>query len=217
MPNTITWGEAPNQYTIPDISALPEVSLVALVASGLAHKLGNEVASEIVSEIRKTIRDESEDSKKEVSRDEISEWRTANAEKVAAMTKAARDETFKEILDGTISARAPGAPRAPKLSEHETIVRELAWDTVQAVLVAKNPQCKLVNGKFTYFGKGITKDTVLVTLGGVGMTKGMLIDRQLGKDGVRAKYEKAATKRLEEKRRLASAPSAESASLEDLL
>ena len=185
----VTYGE----YKIADFDALPTASKLALAQSGLTHKLGNEVAASVSALIKKALVNASGDPKHEPSRDDAKAFRAANTALVAQWTKEEADETFAEILAGTIGTRA-GGPRGPKLDEFASLVRDFATRYVENALVnnqklARNAAGVAVvpeTGKAPVSG-GKTPWTI--TIAGKPTTIAALVDAQLAKPDLRAKFE----------------------------
>lgn len=94
-----------------DSDKLPSVSVDALLRRGFSHLLGNEQASKVASHF---------------------EGKTPTDEEKAAYKAACQEWAVKALTEGTIGTRT-GAPRG---TQKETVVRELAKKEVSSVLKA---------------------------------------------------------------------------------
>jgi hypothetical protein len=158
---TVTYGE----FKIEDFFKLPASSQLALVSSGLAHKLGNEVASEVTAWVKRQVREAAGDPKLEVSREQVQAYRAAHAAAVEEFKVSSTKTAFAEILSGETSARASG-PRGPRLNEFELELRQVAGEFIGELLVQKGILAKNAAGLFVLPGtnKTPTNKDVLVTL-----------------------------------------------------
>jgi len=124
---TLTYGD--HQF---DTATLPESSVNALIAAGLAHNLGNVVASGVVSDIRREINPEKPS---DVTTEAVKAWRAANAEAIARFTEARVAAQVKAIREGTLGVHAPRGPSAsadPLMAE----MRKIAKQQITDILVA---------------------------------------------------------------------------------
>lgn len=117
-PTPITYGD----FTHADLFTLPVGSIVALVSSGLAHKMGNEVASKVSAAKAKRAADTTEGA-----------LGPMNDAEVATAQVDARKAMWEAIVNGTLGVRGPAAPRVDPVTKR---MREIAGDEVTATLKA---------------------------------------------------------------------------------
>ena len=189
------------EFKVGRFADLPFASQLALVTSGVNHKFGNEVASAVTSKIKTAIR--GDDTKREVSKDEVTAFRAANGPQVEAWTKQLREELVAELIAGTVGTGGARGPRGPKLDEFAALVRDITQDEIGEVLVGKQILDKNKAGEYVLAGtaKRPTGKDVLVTIGGEGKTMPQLVDMRLANANHRSRIEAEARKRIEAKRR----------------
>jgi len=110
-----------------DVDKLPEVSLVRLVAAGLAHTLGNVVSAQVNANIKSDIGGDAEPSKAA-----IAEYRRANVATINGWTAELRVEQFNHLLEGTIKESNRGGPRKDPIEvQFDKLVEQFAMATVK--------------------------------------------------------------------------------------
>lgn len=126
----ISYGE----YSIVP-TGLPIPSLRALLRRGLAHVIGNEAASKGQTAAEKAIKDKMvADGIKEPKAEDIkATYKSADDDFKAPFKKAAADELFASILDGTLGSNARGSS-----DPLEVAIRSIAKAEVLVALKANN-------------------------------------------------------------------------------
>ena len=111
-------------------------------------------------------------------------------DQIAARKHELTQEAFQAILDGTIgTGRGGGGPRGPKLSELETILRDLAGEEILGVLVKQGLATKTEAAYKAADGKAIGPKSEF-KIGAEVFTFAQLIDRRLaGPNGDRLRKE----------------------------
>lgn len=126
--STITYG----QFTL-DLAQVPETSLLALVSSGLSHKMGNEVASKLAAFVK------AQDAAGTPVSDE------AKAEAKAGF----QSEMFSRIMAGTIgvSTRAPAGPKPDTIKAQVTLKSLTAHLKAHGLAVPSGEKTLVLGGK----------------------------------------------------------------------
>ena len=163
----ITYGA----FVIPDAYELPMQSLVALVTSGLAHKLGNEVAAK-VSGFKSTA-----DAAGVLPTDE----------QVASFKAAKQAEMFASLLSGEAMASA----RGPRGTAVETVMRKIATDELVARFKALGKSLPTGDKTIVLTGTDGTTEAV---------TRTMLVDRRTAAHSDRLRKEAEAKIAADRKR-----------------
>ena len=133
---TVKYGE----FTL-DLSTLPETSLLALVSSGFAHKMGNEVASRVAAAVVKST------SAGEVVDDEVK----------AKIKSQFQTEMFEKILAGTVgvSTRTPGAPK------EDTLKRQIILKSLTTQLKAHGLPLPTKDNTISIGGNEFTREALV--------------------------------------------------------
>lgn len=133
-----------------DTTALPPVSIEALLKRGANHVFGNEVASKVTTAKKKHAAD---NNGAELSDDEV-----------AALTDQFRADALARLLAGTIGT----ATRGPAVDPVEAEMERAAWAEIQVILKANGSKSE---------GKG--EDRVWKFANGASFSKDQLIERRL--------------------------------------
>jgi hypothetical protein len=160
-----------------DTKDFPEATINALLLRGMTHVYGNETASKIVASIRKNVNPEKPG---DVTGAQVAEWREANEDAVAELTRKTHEDFTKALREGTLGTRAASGPRL------DPVARELRQRaTSEVVAILKNV------GAIGKSEKKYPAQDELFTIAGQEVAFGALIDRRIAnpKEGPRLKKE----------------------------
>lgn len=167
--NEYKYGDA---IMIADLTKLPVTSLQAMVRRGLSHYFGNEQASKVTAWKESYAEDHN--------------GTAPNDAEVATYKLDCQKKALEALLAGTVGVHAP---RGPKATPVDALVRQLAIREITDVLTAH--KLKMPKGEET------------VELAGKTFTREQLVDRRITAHGERLK--KAAEAELKRREREAKA------------
>ena len=118
-----------------DFDSLPRASQVGLASLGMTHVFASQVAAIVTGRVKAAIAEYEGIEAKDVTTDQIKEWRKANAESVAQFQQAAIDSKLAAIDNGESLVREAGEG-AEEVDPVASEMRKLAKAAILKILDA---------------------------------------------------------------------------------